>query len=760
MIARNMCHRFLVTALVSAILTASLGIVAIAQDKTIILGQEDAATGDLGQDLKTAATLIKDGYNAGQLSTDKFIYYGNWYGPGLSGGDRNTGKPGNSQPIDELDAIAMRHDFAYDIAAEMGKKYGPQEEARLRALADSIAVREANALPRNPREWDPPAPNPEEAREYRRRIGFGFKHTSVIAGAASKAMGTYQAIRDTIKNKELTLPASSGITEADLQRQSAERAKGWFTGENVRQLYRLELSAQGDLVEEGGHADIHVQLVPILNEGYQGSIIGRDEQGREQTVAPSDLPTISFSVDGPGSLMKNFGDIWTVRLTPKKKWFGLASSVGSTIKVTGSYEGKDIDVVPASLTFVVARRTQLKVEASPTEVAFGFPSEEADPCREVEIRASLVTSSGDPVEGMPLTFARDDGTTATATTDENGVATMTADVCREQLDGELSNTVPFIVTTASSQVGDQIFITSSETVTVRLMGTETAIVRGRVVDKGRNDRPIEGAAVVLSDPFGLTHEATTGGDGSFSIHVGAQESGLPEISGTVTATGYQAASFAATTAGKTYTVGLYPQEATLIGHIVTQTEEGGTVGIDGSTVHISSPFDQLLTTSGGDFTVSGLFVGDTVTMRADAHNFRAYVKSGKITMENPVVTFVLTPGSGEESNVLEEEEATEEEKSQTADLGTLYSLMVWASPADPATFQSVTITAQIFPPTAGVSIEIRMHGTDDYASSITGMTNAMGKVLLPIPGAASGVVDDIVARIVGTNVRQRLRYSF
>ena len=225
----------------------------------------------------------------------------------------------------------------------------------------------------------------------------------------------------------------------------------------------------------------------------------------------------------------------------------------------------------------------------------------------------------------------------------------------------------------------------------------------------------------------------------------------------MTAAGYEPANFTATTAGERYVIGLYAPEATLIGHIVN--EETGK-GIDGSTVHITAPFDQLLTTSGGDFTVTGLYVGDTVTMRADAQNFRAYVKSGKITMANPVVTFRLTVGKGEVSNVLEEEEATDADKQQVADLATLYSLMVWATPADPATFQDVTITAQIFPPKPGVSIEIQMHGTDDYASSITGSTDAMGRVILPIPGASSGVVDDIVAWIIGTSVKQRLRYSF
>jgi hypothetical protein len=751
---RALEHRKIrIAALAALLLLAGIGVCSLAEEETIILGQENAAT-ETQSDWKTAGKLLKKAYDAGQ--TTSLIYYGNWYGPGLSGGEYFSGKAGNSQPIDELDAIAQRHDFAYDIAAEMGKKYGPHEEARLKALADAIAVREANALPRNPLEWDPPAPDPEKAADYRNRIGFGFVYTSKAAGAASKALGAYQAIRDSIANKEVVLPASSEIDEHELQRLSQERAREWYKGSDVRPIFRIELSSSTDLIEEGGSADVGIRWVPILNEGTQAPGVSRD--GIDPDLLKRVKDGTGVEVSGYGEMTAAYAD--GIRVSTTKRMLGLRSTVGTTITVKASYEGPDADVVEDSVSFVVALRTQLAVQATPSDVQFGFSSQEDDPCRTIQIQARLTTSEGGGIEGMPLTFARDDGSTATTVTDSEGYASVGEKVCPEDLDGEIMNEVPFIVTTASLSVGDQYYTTSSETVNVLLRGHETALVRGRVVDKGRNDRPIEGAAVKITDPFGQTYEGTTGGDGSFSIHMSAQESGLPEFSGTVTANGYESGSFTATTSGKTYTVGLYPQEATLIGHIVAKDKDGNTTGIDGSTVRITSPFDQLLTTNGGDFTVTGLYVGDTVTMRADAQNFRAYVKSGKITMENPVVTFVLTPGSGQESNVLEEKEADESERQKNANLSTLYSLMVWATPADPSTFQNVTITAQIFPPKAGVSIEIQMHGTDDYASSITGSTDAMGRVLLSIPGASSGVVDDIVAWIVGTTVKHRLRYSF
>lgn len=327
--------------------------------------------------------------------------------------------------------------------------------------------------------------------------------------------------------------------------------------------------------------------------------------------------------------------------------------------------------------------------------------------------------------------------------------------------------IPFIVTTAANQagglgvegytLGGTPYLASSRTVSVELRGEETTVVGGRVVDRGRNDRPIEGATVSMTDTHDQQRQVTTGADGSFRFVVSLSSGPYPDLPGNVSAKGYESKSFTATTDGHDYVVGLYPLEATLSGTIVN--EETG-IGIQGSTVHVTQPFDQILNTSNGKFTLTGLYVGDVVTMRADAQNFRAYVKSGKLTMESAAVTFSLKPGGGEESSNLDITEADEETQKEVAGLSKLYSLMVWASPADPGTFQNVKITAQIFPPQAGVSIEVKMRGTDDYTTSITAMTDAMGKVILPIPGASSGVRDTIIARIVGTSVRQQLRYSF
>jgi len=333
-------------------------------------------------------------------------------------------------------------------------------------------------------------------------------------------------------------------------------------------------------------------------------------------------------------------------------------------------------------------------------------------------------------------------------------------IFKAEVQGEMQKLIPISVTTAASEIGGTIYLPSTRTTNIELRGEESKVVVGRVVDRMHNDAPIGGASVSITDPSGETRSMTTEADGRFRLTIPIGNDSYPTLQGSASAKGFEPGSFSATTDGKSYIVRLTPLEATLVGHIIN--EETG-IGIDGSTVHVTAPFDQVLTTSGGDFTLTGLYVGETITMRADAQNFRAYVKSGKLTLANASVTFSLKPSDvegSEEGGGLDAEEADEEDKKQVADLSKLYSLMVWATPADPGTFQDVTITAQIFPPTQGVVIEVQMHGTDDYAASNTGTTNAMGKVFLSIPGAASGIVDDVVAWIVGTSVKQRLRYSF
>ncbi|MCP5537456.1 MAG: hypothetical protein H7A51_14635 [Akkermansiaceae bacterium] len=99
--------------------------------------------------------------------------YGNWYGPGWWGGSELSNRAGMLPPVDALDAVAQKHDFAYEIAEKLGRG-NKQLEAHYKALADVIAVKDTLALPSDPTKWKPPAKDPVMAAKYWERIAKGF----------------------------------------------------------------------------------------------------------------------------------------------------------------------------------------------------------------------------------------------------------------------------------------------------------------------------------------------------------------------------------------------------------------------------------------------------------------------------------------------------------------------------------------------------------------------------------------------------------
>lgn len=126
-----------------------------------------------------AAGLIGEG----QWRDVKTPRYGKWYGEGWSGGP-----DGHMRPEDALDAIAMRHDFAYDAAVMQGKTYGPMEELRLKAIADAMAVKAAGELDPDPTQWKPPpgASDPKSAAMHRDGMIFMFKGLGLEKAVESK----------------------------------------------------------------------------------------------------------------------------------------------------------------------------------------------------------------------------------------------------------------------------------------------------------------------------------------------------------------------------------------------------------------------------------------------------------------------------------------------------------------------------------------------------------------------------------------------
>ena len=104
---------------------------------------------------------------------DTRFRYGNWYGPGWWGGSELDNRAGVLPPVDALDAVAQKHDFGYELAEKLGR-HDPRLEAHYKAVADAIAVRDTLRLPKDPRQWKPPAKDPDLARRYVERIALGF----------------------------------------------------------------------------------------------------------------------------------------------------------------------------------------------------------------------------------------------------------------------------------------------------------------------------------------------------------------------------------------------------------------------------------------------------------------------------------------------------------------------------------------------------------------------------------------------------------
>lgn len=89
-----------------------------------------------------------------------------------------------------------------------------------------------------------------------------------------------------------------------------------------------------------------------------------------------------------------------------------------------------------------------------------------------------------------------------------------------------------------------------------------------------------------------------------------------------------------------------------------------------------------------------------------------------------------------------------------------YSLSVWISPANPDSYQSVTVYSKIYPEKSGVSITFSVTGTDGYSNTETGTTDSEGKCSFYVPGGAEGVVDDIIIKIDDTGLTRTLTYTF
>ncbi len=161
----------------------------------------------------------------GHEKNEELLQYGNWYGPGWWGGSKDPKQAGNRLPVDSLDAVAMRHDFAYQLAEQQGKIHGLKEEQRLKAMADAVAVRETLKLDADPAQWPQPSSDPDKASRYRDRIISGFDYTSAMRDGTSTLTTVTDWATSPIINYEMD--TSNQLDEEQLSRSVDILQKNW-----------------------------------------------------------------------------------------------------------------------------------------------------------------------------------------------------------------------------------------------------------------------------------------------------------------------------------------------------------------------------------------------------------------------------------------------------------------------------------------------------------------------------------------------------
>jgi len=89
-----------------------------------------------------------------------------------------------------------------------------------------------------------------------------------------------------------------------------------------------------------------------------------------------------------------------------------------------------------------------------------------------------------------------------------------------------------------------------------------------------------------------------------------------------------------------------------------------------------------------------------------------------------------------------------------------YALSVWASPADPAPDQGVTIHARVNPQVPGVEISFSIVGTDGYTDEETNTTDESGMTTFYIPGGSEDVRDAVTITVVESGLTRTINYTF
>ncbi len=702
----------------------------------------------LGLALSVSAGFLDDIGDARQMlgeanqQGDELLQYGNWYGPGWWGGDRDPNAAGAKPPVDELDAIAMRHDFGYQLADEWGAIYGEREAQRIRAMADAVAVQEAAKLDPDPSKWNPPATDPERADRYRDRIGFGFGYTASGRSGYSTVLNTGSWVTSPVQNWYSGY-SENQMTPETMKKLIAARVQKWHRDHPPLPTFQLEMQKSQDVIAEGGSATFQITARPLI---------------AEEPWKDSYAVRIHLFVDGgPGKLDKlscNLGE--TVTVTATSRTFGL-SAEGYRVSISARSDNAEsgITILPVTGQFTVGKSSALSLSASPSSVELLMEADGA--CQNVTAEATLVDGQGNPIPDQPVRFEVGDGVVATEVTDANGVCAASISVCPSDAFGDPAQ-VSIRAVYAGREQGDPIIGGSATAASIAVTSIAQQSFSGRVTN-ARNGNAISGVTLSVEGPED-SDSATSSSQGAFTFSIQVPSDMMEQMATSVTITatkeGYESVTITKTAFELDYDIEMPPKEITLTGTVYDK--ESGEA-LSGAFGEISDPFGHSFGTGAdGGFSIEGLYVGDRVTITCWAVNHQAYRKSGVITSTTPHLSFYLPVGEGEIDSGLNEEDRPEED--EDAEESSTVGLTIWASPADPVAGQGVTVTALVHPIQAGIPIRLAIVGTDGYANSVTTVTDATGKAYLYIPGASSGVVDRVTVTLLDQATSRRLNYTF
>lgn len=252
------------------------------------------------------------------------------------------------------------------------------------------------------------------------------------------------------------------------------------------------------------------------------------------------------------------------------------------------------------------------------------------------------------------------------------------------------------------------------------------------VSEVKTNQPIAGASV---DATGLTTAgATSGGDGKFTVAGGLELNTVVNL--TASARGYKSQykyfrildrkpfvpfSLEARQGGAT-------GEAMLIVHVVDK-DTGNP--IPNAIVRVERGFTTAReppgpTSSEGIFTLSKLSQDDVVTVSAEAKGYSSATRPVKLAHDETGVTIALS--------------------------AEISSMTVSSNPKDPGPRESLTVSVQIVPRRAGVTLRVTVKGTDGYHNSQVLITDDSGRVSLFVPGGEKTITDTVEAQLLGAKL--------